>query len=247
MGRDGLLIILDEFDVIKDKQGLGSLIKSLSSSEVKFAICGIGQDLTDLVEDHASVERLLEEGAIHVQPMLQEESEEIIHTAEKLFRSEMMFDLGVAKKIAEVSNGYPYFTQLIGKECVSQANKRNTNVVTQDILDLVFGDIKSGRAFPTLEQAYQRAIGSSPGRQLLLHLLADQPEETMSVNDEVGKIWLKDARRDAEDLNIQHIDQLLPRLLESRYGPALRRLPEAQGIYDFVNPVLRLYIRLRHF
>src|SRR5690606_36500994 len=41
MKRDGLLILLDEFDVIKNKDGLGSLIKSLSSSDVKFAVRGI--------------------------------------------------------------------------------------------------------------------------------------------------------------------------------------------------------------
>ena len=51
--RDGLLLLLDEFDVIQDKQGLGSLIKSLSTPDVKFGICGIGQDFTDLVQDHA--------------------------------------------------------------------------------------------------------------------------------------------------------------------------------------------------
>ena len=64
MGRDSLLILLDEFDVIGDKKGLGSLIKSLSSTELKFGVCGIGHDLMDLIEDHASVERLLEQGAI---------------------------------------------------------------------------------------------------------------------------------------------------------------------------------------
>jgi len=36
MGRDALLILLDEFDVILDKGGLGSLIKTLSSENVKF-------------------------------------------------------------------------------------------------------------------------------------------------------------------------------------------------------------------
>lgn len=69
MKRDGLLIILDEFDVIGDKSKIGSLIKSLSSESIKFAICGIGDDLFDLVSDHGSVERLLEEGSIHVEPM----------------------------------------------------------------------------------------------------------------------------------------------------------------------------------
>jgi Cdc6-like AAA superfamily ATPase len=247
MKRDGLLILLDEFDVIRNKQGLGSLIKSLSSPEVKFAICGIGQDLADLVEDHASVERLLEEGAVHIQPMPQEESQAIIYTAEQLFKGAIAFDPAVARKIAEMSSGYPYFTQLIGKECVTQANKIGASVITEDILSAVIEDIRSGRAFPTLESAYIRAKGLSEGRQMLLHLLADQPDETMHVDDEVGRVMLKLARKDAEDLDIQHIDQLLPRLLDPKYGPVLRRVPEGQGVYEFVNPVLRLYVKLRSF
>lgn len=248
MKRDGLMILLDEFDVIRDKDGIGSLIKSLSSPELKFAICGIGQDLADLVEDHASVERLLEEGAVHVQPMPREESEAIIYTAEQLFKGAIGFDRSVTRNIAGTSSGYPYFTQLIGKECVSQANRFSAVYVTQDILSVVIEDIRSGRAFPTLERAYLRAIGQSEGRQLLLHLLADQAEETMHVDEEVvGRVLLKSARKDAEDLDIQHIDQLLPRLLDPKYGPVLRRVPEGQGVYEFVNPVLRLYVRLRRF
>jgi len=61
MKRSGLLILLDEFDVVSQKDGLGSLIKSMSSETVKFAICGVARDLNGLVRDHASVERLLEE------------------------------------------------------------------------------------------------------------------------------------------------------------------------------------------
>jgi hypothetical protein len=51
MKRDGLLILLNEFDIISDQQSLGLIIKSLSSKEVKFGICGIGRDLTDLVKE----------------------------------------------------------------------------------------------------------------------------------------------------------------------------------------------------
>jgi hypothetical protein len=243
MGRDALLILLDEFDVIKDKEGIGSLIKSLSSNEVKFAICGIGHDLSDLVEDHASVERLLEEGALHVQPMQSHETKEIIHTAERLFKQEIVFAPSVVDQIAELSHGYPYFTQLLGKACVSKADQFNRTLVSSDIYEMVLDDIKSGEAFPTLERQYRQAIGNSRDRQVLLHFLADQPE----ASDNVGQVILKEARKDFEDLNIQHLDQLLPRLVDTKYGPVLRRDPVSQGIYEFINPVLRLYIRLRQF
>ncbi len=245
MGRDGLLILLDEFDVIKDKSGIGSLIKSLTSPELKFAICGIGQDLTDLVSDHASVERLLEEGAIHVLPMDTLESEQIFHTAESLFKGAVTFDQETVEEMAGLAQGYPYFAQLLGKECVSQANRAGVTHIGRAILDQVLLDIRSGRAFPTLESSYQRAIGNSPDREVILHLLAGQPEENAMFNSETGRVILRETRKDAEDLEIQYIDQLVPRLVDENYGPVLKRTPERQGLYEFMNPVLRLYIRLR--
>jgi hypothetical protein len=36
-------------------------------------------------------------------------------------------------------------------------------------------------------------------------------------------------------------------LVDKTFGPVLFRHPERQGTYEFINPVLRLYIRLRNF
>jgi hypothetical protein len=91
-------------------------------------------------------------------------------------------------------------------------------------------------------------IGKSPEREILLHLLAEQSEENAFFNNmEVGRVLLKETRRDAEEFNIQYVDQLIPRLVDPTYGPILKRIPETQGVYEFVNPVLRLYTRLRAF
>lgn len=245
MKRDGLLIILDEFDVVENKEGLGSLIKSLTSPEVKFAVCGVGRDLSDLIQDHASVERLIEQGVLPVKPMPMDEAEAIIFRADELFRGAIKFAPGLATRIAELAQGYPYFVQLIGKQCVNEANNRAVNVIDGGVLDQVLEDLRSGKAFPTLESAYQRAIGDSPGRQLLLHLLAEQPTEQSLFTDEIGRVVLKRARQVAEELDVQFIDQLMPRLVEKKYGPVLERVPERQGTYEFVNPVLRQYIKLR--
>ncbi|MCO8579468.1 AAA family ATPase [Burkholderia multivorans] len=245
MKRDGLLIILDEFDVIQNKDGLGSLIKSLTSAEVKFAVCGIGRDLTDLIHDHASVERLIEQGVLSVTPMPQAESEAIVHRAAELFSGSLRFSTGIPARIAEIGQGYPYFVQLIGKQCVIQANTLNTTIVDDKIVDKVLDDLKSGKAFPTLESAYQRAIGNSKDRQILLHLLAEQDSDETLFTDEIGRVILKDSRQAAEGFDIQYVDQLIPRLVEKRYGPVLERVPERQGVYEFVNPVLRQYIKLR--
>lgn len=245
MKRDGLLVLLDEFDVLSNKKGLGSLIKSLSSKDVKFGICGIGQDLTDLIEDHASVERLLEQGAIHVKPMPELEAMAVLEKAEELYQGKMKFDADVKREIVKVSQGYPYFVQMIGKSCVTKASQNNSTSVDSDIYQAVMSDIKSGVAFPTLESAYQRAIGTSENRQMLLHLMAEQSEQNTLFHEDVGRVFLKHARKDAEEFDVDYLDQNLPRLLDKNYGPVLRRIPEGQGIYEFNNPVFRLYVRLR--
>jgi hypothetical protein len=247
MHRNGLLILLDEFDVIPNKDGLGSLIKTLSSDEIKFGICGIGRDLSNLVEDHNSVERLLEEGAIHVKSMPDAEIRDIFTTAERLFKNAVRFDDEVIEHIAGMSGGYPYLAQLIGKECVQVLNSRGGSRVDLGVLTEVKKDIRDGRAFPTLNAQYERAIGNSRDRQILLHFLAEQEDETDLLEQERGKVLLKLLRAEAADLKIDYVDQLIPRLLDKSYGPVLFRHPERQGTYEFVNPVLRLYIKLRNF
>lgn len=243
--RDGVLILLDEFDVIQDKTGLGSLIKSMSNDRVKFAICGIARDLSELVIDHASVERLLEEGAIHVEPMSKSETKQIFSTAEKLFEGKIKFNPDVVEKISDLSEGYPYLAQLFGKACINAVNEQAAQEVDLKILERVIDDIRSGQAFPTLETAYQRAIGNSEPRQLLLTLLAEQKENVARFNDEARRVMLNRVRNVADDFDIQHVDQLIPRLLDKKYGPALVRDPDVRGAYQFENPVLRVYIKLR--
>lgn len=224
---------------------MGSLIKSLSSEEVKFVICGIGDDLFELVEDHGSVERLLEEGTLHVTPMPVNESEEIIRRAERLFKGKMDFVSEIITEIADLSQGYPYLVQLIGKECVNKANQLSSNIVDKSVFERVKSDISSGKAFPTLERQYLRAVGNSEDRKNLLYILSTQKEDRTMFDTEVGKLVLKKARRDAESFDIKYIDQQLPRLIDPKFGPALRKVPDMKGYYEFVNPVFRVYCQLR--
>lgn len=245
MKRDGLLIILDEFDVIEDKKGIGSLIKSLTSDKIKFAVSGIGDDLFDLITDHGSVERLLEEGSIQVAPMPEYEGEDIINRAEKLFKEKILFDNEIKKKISNYSQGYPYLVQIIGKECINKANLENKTYIDNEIFDLVKQDIANGNAFPTLERQYIRAVGQSEDRRNLLYILANQEQDQAMYDTEVGNLVLKTARKDAEDFEVKHIDQQLPRLLDSNYGPVLRKVPDLKGYYEFINPVFRVYCQLR--
>ena len=242
--RDAVLVLLDEFDVIVTKQGMGSLIKSLTSPTVKFGVCGIGQDLGALIKDHKSVGRLIEQGAIHVKPMSPAETRAIFTTAEELFKHKVSFEKGVVDQIVEISEGFPYFAQLIGKASVQYGNEIGTNDIDKKIFNEVLDKIRSGQSFPNLEQQYQLAVGRSDERAMLLVLLAEQKGEATLYNDELGRVVLQRTRSTAQGMGIQYIDQLMPRLVEERYGPALVK-GEDRGIYEFADPVFRAYVKLR--
>lgn len=246
MSRDSLLILLDEFDVIGGKDSIGSIIKSMSSAEVKFSVCGIGTDLMDLIHDHNSVSRLIEQGAVHVKPMSEDECIQIIDRAEELYENQLTFTPEVKREISVISQGYPYFTQLIGKRCVEEANLVSSNVVDDFVFLRVLEKVKDGSAFPTLESDYNRAVGGSDDRKKLLHLLAEQDNHS-ATGEDISRVYLKNVRSDAVDLDVSHIDQNLPRLLDPKFGPALAKIPEAQGVYEFVNPVFKLYVKLRNW
>jgi len=243
--RDGLLILLDEFDVIKDKSTMGSLIKSLTSPSVKFGICGIGQDIGALINDHKSVARLIEQGAIYVKPMSAQETRQIFSTAHDLFKGKIAFSPEVVDEIVVLSEGFPYFAQLIGKACVQHGNEIGHNAIDTSIFREVLSKIQSGKSFPNLEQQYQMAIGQSKERAMLLVLLAEQSSDSTLYNEDLSRIVLQRTRATAQGLGVEYIDQLMPRLVEERYGPVLMKQSDQRGIYEFVDPVFRAYVKLR--
>ena len=244
--RDAVLILLDEFDQIEDKTGLGSVIKSLSSPRVKFAVCGIGSDLNSLIADHGSVGRLIEQGPLHVTPMTNSEVRQIFSTASELFKGKVVFEEAIVSSIATVCEGYPYFAQLLGKRCVEEGNRQGTNQIDDAIFRSVLNDIRTGKAFPNLETNYKRAIGHSDDRAWLLALLAEQHENESIFDASGNNVRLKDIRGIAKDLDVAHIDQNLPRLLEEQSGPVLIKDHERPGVYEFVDPVFRCYVKLRN-
>ncbi len=245
LNYDGLLFILDEFDVIQDKQGMASLIKSLSGENVKFCICGIANSISALVADHESLNRLLREGSIPLQPMPDFEIKEIFHRAEQLFEGAVTFDDATVNRIANASCGYPYFAQMIGVECVKSLSDAFSNV-DEAIYSNVESQISSGASFPDLEAQYITAAGESEGRKWLLYLLANQDEDNVLFNDDIGRVVLSKARKDAEQLGVEYVDQLLPRLVDKQYGGVLLKDQSRRGLYEFKDPLFRLYVRIRN-
>jgi hypothetical protein len=165
--------------------------------------------------------------------------------AEQLYSGRVKFSAAVVDKVVQLSDGYPYLAQLVGRACINRLNEMAESEVTWKVFSIVLDDIRSGSAFPTLESAYLRAVGQSEPRRLLLTILAEQTTDSARYNDDVQRVALRDIRGITQEFEIEHVDQLLPRLIDKKYGPALIRDPDIYGAYEWVNPVLRAYVRLR--
>src|SRR5690606_24953784 len=62
--KDGILLIIDEFDRIKDRNGIASLLKVLAARKVKFALIGVATTVQELILEHESVARQLADGTV---------------------------------------------------------------------------------------------------------------------------------------------------------------------------------------
>ena len=128
---------------------------------------------------------------------------------------------------------------------MTEANFLGTNDINSSVLSVVTDKIASGQAFPSLEDVYQRAIGQSDDRAILLAFLAEQRDERAEYNFKLGQVFLSRTRSSAQDLGVEYMDQLLPRLIEEKYGPILVRVSDSAVLTSLQIPVFRAYVKLR--
>lgn len=77
--RDGILIVVDEFDQIADPSGIGPFLKALSTNvkRLKFCIVGVATDIQQLMKEHESSDRLFAGTIIALDPMSGNELNEL--------------------------------------------------------------------------------------------------------------------------------------------------------------------------
>ena len=232
--KTGLLILIDEFDILKDKSGFASLVKTCSSKYVKFGIIGIGESTEDLIEDHASIGRQI--SSVLVKPMNQNELLEIINHAELSIKNEIHFDSDVKADMVKEAEGFPYFVHLLGKECLILSFKRKLKVVTNDLYSEVKENLIKGKITLTQEFRYLEACRTSQERELLLRLFA--------LSDE-NKILIEEIYNQARELGIEKPSNYMEKLTEKgKIAPILIYSRDERHI-RFSDPILKVYIKKR--
>jgi len=233
-GKQGLLILIDEFDVLADKSGFSSLIKSCSDEYVKFCVAGISSDIKALLGDHASITRQIK--GINVKKMNDYEMGEIITRAEKELKP-YVFDEQLKTEIIRMSEGFPYFVHLLGKSCAINAFECGNNNISLGNLKNILEALKNGSLSAIYEQLYQVGVKHSPQREILLKAFADSSDE---------EICSTDVYELAKSLGVSNPSQLMKELTSPEgFEPILYGIRERY--YRFNDPVFRTYVKLRNW
>jgi len=235
--KDGLLMLVDEFDTIKDKSGFSSIVKACSSDFVKFGVIGIAGNVSELIKDHSSINRQID--FINIPLMPEYERLQIIKRAEFRVDHHITFDDDAMNEICEKSEGFPYFVHLLGKEAMLLAFLRGSSNVSMEDVDTLSNNIANGRLTNIFENVYHESVKNSPQREMLLKLFSE--EDSNEISSE--KIYSL-----AKGMEITNPSQLMKQLTSpdnSMTSPVLTKVRDKY--YRFTDPVFKVYARIRNW
>ena len=238
VARDGLLIVVDEFDQIEDPSGFAGFLKALSTNvpKVKFCIVGVASDIQHLMKEHKSADRLFAGAVIHVKPMTTEELVEVIRIAERSISSYVTFDLAATERLVALAQGHPYMVHLIGKHALRIAFAEGRRQICGGDIDATLKSMAERGSDPVLEGRYKKAVGSSEHREIVLKALAECQAED-------GEVWTGNAYKLALEQGVDNSSQYVGQLVTEEYGGELEKLRDRY--YRFHDSLFAAYVRAR--
>src|ERR1700730_7434604 len=236
--KDGLLIVIDEFDQISDPSGIGPFLKALATNtkRVKFCIVGVAKDIQDLMKEHESADRLFAGTIISLEPMSGNELTEIISIAENSVDNYLLFADGARNRLVHLAQGHPYLVHLIGKVAFRAAYMKNQRTINLPDIDAALQSIAENGSDPVLEGRYRKAVASSTQRESVLRSLAQN-------QDDRAEVWTPDAYRAALDLGVDNASQYVGQLVTEEFGAEIERVRERY--YRFKDSLLAAYVCAR--
>jgi DNA-binding transcriptional ArsR family regulator len=141
-GRDGLMLLLDEVQVIRDEtratgqHPLSLLVAAVSSLQkaelpIGMVLCGLPTLTGNLLRARSYTERMFREEEIG--SLEADDAKEAL--VRPLAESPAVLDSGLAERVVEEVEGYPYFLQLWGAELWDTAAAAEVNRFNEQLLD----------------------------------------------------------------------------------------------------------------
>jgi len=165
IARNGILIVIDEFEKIENLSGCADFIKALSINVpgVKFCLVGIAEDIQGLMKARASSDGLFAGSIVYLPPMSKPELIEIINTAEKKIEHEISFTQGAKNVIANLAQGQPNLVHLLGEHALRRACLEKADSVDAKDIEKTLRMVAEGEADPWLRDLIKKQ-SAPPGQ-----------------------------------------------------------------------------------
>lgn len=242
------IIVIDEFDKSKDKtihELMANTIKSLSDYSINatVVIVGVADDVNELIGEHASITRCLEQ--IPMPRMTHKEMREIIDKRIPMIGMKMHGDAYF--KIIELSRGLPAYVHLLGLYSVQSSIERESLNVIEGDVDAAIQRVLE-RSQESIQENYTRAVHSNRSDSLYRHvLLACALAETdergqftpQSICGPLSSILNRPVKIDTFQ---QHLKKFIT---EERAAVLVRRGRERAYKFRFRDPMMQPYVIMR--
>ncbi|WP_455133632.1 AAA family ATPase [Microbacterium aurum] len=248
LARDrAVVVFFDEFDRMQDGAVHGQFadaIKTLSDQGVRatIVIVGVADNVSDLVSEHASVERALAQ--INMPRMSVGELSLIVTRG--LETTEMTIDPSALSRITKLSQGLPHYTHLLAQQAaLSAVSEGRDNVEPDDVRGAVVRATE--RTQESIASLYYSSTYSAREKNiykevLLACALAPADDRGFFAATAVRETLSKLLNRKVE------IPQFAGHLnaFAGDRGPVLRKFGAQRKFrYRFINPLLQPYVVMR--
>ncbi|HEY3713910.1 MAG TPA: ATP-binding protein [Jatrophihabitantaceae bacterium] len=238
-------IFFDEFDRLEQSTHrlMADTLKTLSDDVVPatVVIVGVADDVDELVSEHASIERALQQ--ISMPRMTRFELAEIVTNG--LDSVKMKIDSKILTRLTGLSQGLPHYTHLLAQQSAASAVWRSSDTI-QDV-DFSQGITKSlKKAQESTHQMYYQATFSPREnlyKQVLLACAAARVDDRGYFSASAVREPLSLIMGRAYDIPqfALHLNQL-----SSERGPVLKKEGTQKKFrYRFLNPLMQPFVLMR--
>jgi len=238
------LIVIDELDRLEDfsvTELLADTIKTLSDHavDVTILLVGVADSVDSLIKEHASVERALVQ--IRMPRMSPPELHDIL--VKGYSKASMSIAEPARNKIADLSQGLPHYTHLLGLYAGQRAANMGVSEVRMEHVRTAI-DQSLSKAQQSIIGAYHRAT-ASPQENLYCQVLLAC---ALAQQDNLGTFAAVDVREPLTRIMGRHYDipafaQHLNKFCESDRGPILRKSGTARRYrFRFENPLMQPFV-----
>lgn len=236
--KDGILIIVDEFDQITDPSGIGPFLKAMATNtrKIKFCIVGVAMDIQELMKEHESADRLFAGTIIGLDPMSGNELGEIISIARQKALDFFEFSDEARSRLIGLAQGHPYLVRLVGKFAFRAANMSGQRIIDLHDIEAVLQSIAENGSDPVLEGRYRKAVASSKQRESVLKALSEN-------QDDRGEVWTTEAYKSALEVGVENSSQYVGQLVTPEFGAEIEKVRERY--YRFKDSLFAAYVKAR--